>query len=769
MAQRQHLQKQKELAKQLANNPVIAAAQSLQSGIVKSCTKKIITNTGLIVEKKSDSTLEITTNAIQMAANTPPPLAPLSQGPRQSIIHQKIDDDQIFVTNKNIILDRDHITAEMMLTDDSGNKSQVVTANKMLADLLEKKSSEPPLCQISSSDGSLKRKLDGNSDIGDSKRIHKDPSFDDDDIEPVKPSMNAANAFAKLTADLLLDEDMDEDDVVKQSIGSNVGNASAISKIETVAVEPQKQLITVPVQIPVPINRPIIVPQNNPAQMILSPGGGSQQVTQATATIKTESGYQTVPVLLQHTPTAGHHVQFQKQIGIGPGGQQIMQPVPQLIQQAPAQTTYMLATNQQGQTYLVAQPQPQPQQQAVILAQTPQQQGTPQKTIIILQQQPSGAGGPSAGQIIGSVNSGQPQKVIMTAQQGQQMIVTQVPRPVQHQIIVSHPPNSQPTATVIQNIPQPPTQTIITTASSNMSAINHNPGVKTVAITAPATQTVQQHTIHPPLVVPTPAVHQSIPQQPPVIVSKPTSVIQTVEKSMIPHSAVAVQSPVSVQHNEKKQIFVTGSGNIELTELPPTTGAPPPPKIPSPPVTPKIDEEQVDPNWLWVCDWRGCPRTKFRSANEVYLHACTAHCPDNLDQGAEIFCQWGPGPNLCDNLPRKRFSLMTHLQDRHCTPEAFKLAVQRRLSTGQQSCTQNGPVTIIKNSGSQQNDGSGSSSPGVPSNGQNVATASAAMHAIKRYAMDSGISKELAVSRNKTDFMYIHICNFLNLMTNYSF
>lgn len=51
------------------------------------------------------------------------------------------------------------------------------------------------------------------------------------------------------------------------------------------------------------------------------------------------------------------------------------------------QTQYMLATNQQGQTYLVAQQQPPPVNQ-ILLTQTSQQQGgAPTKTIIILQQQ----------------------------------------------------------------------------------------------------------------------------------------------------------------------------------------------------------------------------------------------------------------------------------------------------------------------------------------------------------------------------------------------
>lgn len=115
--------------------------------------------------------------------------------------------------------------------------------------------------------------------------------------------------------------------------------------------------------------------------MIIAPPTPNQpQMGQATATatIKTESGYQTVPVILQHGNNSnqmGNAIQIQKQIG--GMGQQIMQP----------QTQYMLATNQQGQTYLVAQQQPPPVNQ-ILLTQTSQQQGGgPTKTIIILQQQ----------------------------------------------------------------------------------------------------------------------------------------------------------------------------------------------------------------------------------------------------------------------------------------------------------------------------------------------------------------------------------------------
>lgn len=79
------------------------------------------------------------------------------------------------------------------------------------------------------------------------------------------------------------------------------------------------------------------------------------------------------------------------------------------MMQQPAPTQYILATNQQGQTYVVAQHQQQSHQipQTVLMAQTPQQMGTQTKTIIILQQQP---GQQQMGQ-----QMGQP-KIIMTPQ-----------------------------------------------------------------------------------------------------------------------------------------------------------------------------------------------------------------------------------------------------------------------------------------------------------------------------------------------------------------
>ena len=62
-----------------------------------------------------------------------------------------------------------------------------------------------------------------------------------------------------------------------------------------------------------------------------------------------------------------------------------------------------------------------------------------------------------------------------------------------------------------------------------------------------------------------------------------------------------------------------------------------------------------------MCEWQGCGRA-FRVPKEVEAHAMAAHCPVGAD---DVPCLW----SRCDGMRRKRFSLMTHIQDRHCHPQ----------------------------------------------------------------------------------------------------
>nr|CAH7715865.1 unnamed protein product [Callosobruchus chinensis] len=119
----------------------------------------------------------------------------------------------------------------------------------------------------------------------------------------------------------------------------------------------------------------------------------------------------------------------------------------------------------------------------------------------------------------------------------------------------------------------------------------------------------------------------------------------------------------------------------------------------------------------YVCEWGECNvGIKFRSPNEVFLHACSTHCPTGTE---EVLCEW----DKCDNLKRKRFSLMTHIQDKHCNAEAMKQSLLRR-----KQASQGVKVEI--------------SQPSVTTPHPGYAP-DAAIHAIKRHALEFVNPKEL--------------------------
>lgn len=110
-------------------------------------------------------------------------------------------------------------------------------------------------------ENTLKRKLDGSSEEIPAKKSELESDSG--------PSMKAADLYAKLAVDILSDEDEEMDEPV----------ATIIKKMDPPQVQRQ------------------IIMNNN--QMIISPGNNT-----STATIKTDSGIQTVPILLQGSNTS---------------------------------------------------------------------------------------------------------------------------------------------------------------------------------------------------------------------------------------------------------------------------------------------------------------------------------------------------------------------------------------------------------------------------------------------------------------------------------
>jgi AT-rich interactive domain-containing protein 2 len=151
-------------------------------------------------------------------------------------------------------------------------------------------------------------------------------------------------------------------------------------------------------------------------------------------------------------------------------------------------------------------------------------------------------------------------------------------------------------------------------------------------------------------------------------------------------------------------------------------------------VKPRIIRDLTTP---FVCEWGDCNLdTKFKSANQVYLHVCEAHCPKGSE---EIVCQW----DRCDNMKRKRFSLMTHLHDKHCNTEVRVLdylsvrqltkRIRCRFQVMKQSLTRRKQVS---------QGGKVEPPPPAPTTHPGYAP-DAALHAIKRHALEFVNPKEL--------------------------
>ncbi|XP_032671914.1 AT-rich interactive domain-containing protein 2 isoform X2 [Odontomachus brunneus] len=350
-------------------------------------------------------------------------------------------------------------------------------------------------------------------------------------------------------------------------------------------------------------------------------------------------------------------------------------PQPQVLLQqgAGGQLQYVVSGAMPGQNYVLAQPQTalvQGQGQTVLLAQTTPQQGTGTKTIIILQSQ--------------TAPQSTPQKMVAMTPQGQPVVVAQVQRPILQSPALSNiPPPLVPTSATIP-------QASIIVNSSVVSQTNPN----TVTVTIPAItqqQTPVSTSLPSRVVTPTP------PSTPPP--TRPATPHQTIAG----HGVVAVKSPLT-----KVMKTVSSSTSIELESKPSTSQ--------QQQHTPQVTENKtitikIDPN-AYLCEWRGCLR-QFKTPHEVYLHVCEAHCPTG---GEEILCLWAS----CDALKRRRFSLMTHLYDRHCNADTMSMRRKQLTVTGKTEVSTSTPTPHH---------------PGYAPN--------AAFHAIKRHALEFVNPKEL--------------------------
>ncbi|KAI4462715.1 at-rich interactive domain-containing protein 2 [Holotrichia oblita] len=308
------------------------------------------------------------------------------------------------------------------------------------------------------------------------------------------------------------------------------------------------------------------------------------------------------------------------------------------------------------------------------------QNSTQQRTPVVLQQA-------NAGQILLSQGlqsiQGQVQLVASSSQPGQYVIQTGGPQSAyvvaQSQTAMVH---GQPQTVLVAQTPQ-----------------QQGTGTKTIIIlqqqpTPSATATHHQK------VVVTPQGQQVVVTQ----VQRPILQTSTVSNNPPPTSTV-IKSVGSTTTTQVTPVS-TSSNTITVIEK----------KIDDVKSQPrmKINRDMSTP---FVCEWGDCQvDIKFTSANQVYLHVCEEHVPKGSE---EIVCQW----ERCDNMKRKRFSLMTHLNDKHCNTEAMRASLTRRRQMSHAGKVES-PVT-----------NTATPHPGYAPD--------AAFHAIKRHALEFVNPKEL--------------------------
>ncbi|GFS34275.1 hypothetical protein TNIN_210001 [Trichonephila inaurata madagascariensis] len=85
----------------------------------------------------------------------------------------------------------------------------------------------------------------------------------------------------------------------------------------------------------------------------------------------------------------------------------------------------------------------------------------------------------------------------------------------------------------------------------------------------------------------------------------------------------------------------------------------------------------------YTCEWKDCG-LKFPNPGSVFMHASKVHTPYCND---DMICQW----EGCDSMKRRRFSLLTHLQDWHCNERVLHIQALRRKQLSQQGKTSIAP------------------------------------------------------------------------------
>ena len=268
--------------------------------------------------------------------------------------------------------------------------------------------------------------------------------------------------------------------------------------------------------------------------------------------------------------------------------------------------------------------------------------------------------------LLQNTGGGQPQVLVQNSGGGQPQVLVQNTGGVQPQVLVQNTGGAQPQVMVqntggaqpqilLQNTGMPQQVMVQNAAGVQQQVLVQNPATVATTIqpqTIMRAVTTQQQT--------TTMTFSPRPQLVTSVVQRPVATPPPQQPQQVPIQGLVrvttppvVQPPVQVPTPPPATTIVTSAAPSPVPQtliVPATTPTPPSVPIPKP-----------DPAAPFLCEWHGCMKA-FKSPKDVERHAITAHCPVGSD---DIPCLW----LRCDGMKRKRFSLMTHLQDRHCHPQ----------------------------------------------------------------------------------------------------
>lgn len=213
--------------------------------------------------------------------------------------------------------------------------------------------------------------------------------------------------------------------------------------------------------------------------------------------------------------------------------------------------------------------------------------------------------------------------------QNQGVIVTSVPQPI-------NPTQSNPKAVIVLQPQSMAASNQASSGSTNNAVIMNGQGVRiNGADNVPVSSSQPQNA-------------QSQPQQQNVIVSPSATTDQHPHNRQAPSGAVVVNNTDASANSSNNLRTSASVSNVVRGSV---GGG----------VVSQVSLPKPNPHSPFLCEWQNCMRS-FRTPKEVENHAIKAHCPLGQD---DIPCLW----LRCDGMKRKRFSLMTHIQDRHCHPQ----------------------------------------------------------------------------------------------------